>query len=122
MKTNDNTDKVLIILKKILSGGKELNGWFTFPYGDKIIRYKVYYSFKKASIWKRKEEKLNCIYDGTIYVNVKNICLKFEDNFDCGYFKNDVPEFVWDDLEEEIVNEIGKILPFVCVDVDINFE
>jgi hypothetical protein len=51
---------------------------------------------------------------------MSDIIVGFDGNWEKMKYISDLPSWVQEDIEEYIVENLNKILPFVCVDIDID--
>ena len=95
-------------------------GVYNIPYSeDDYVNFSVSYKINRAVIW----ETINysrCKYSGTIYLSIIDVIVGSGDDREKMDSLSDLPSWVEDDIKDEILDEIEKWLPNVCVDVDIN--
>lgn len=121
-KIDFNDKKTLEIVYTILKNMKQYEGWYTNPYDDYGVDFIIDYSTKKVIMSRTKGDE-ECLYEGTIYIKIENILIGYSstNEWEKVYYEDDLPESSWDDLKEDIQEEVFKFLPHVCLDVTLIF-
>lgn len=99
----------------------EYEDWYSTPFADNeeatdfFIRYKL----DKVSIWKENDND----FSGTIKLIISDILIgnSDEDQWERMYYRDDLPSWTWDRLEESIIEKIEKWIPNVGVDIELKF-
>lgn len=111
-------EKLLELVKETLKGDREFKGRYSLPYAyadDDWVEFIVYYKVTKIKLWKSNDPE--CIYEGTIYVNIDKVLVGFEGTDDwerVGIY--DIPQWSEDSFKESIQDDLN-MYP-ICVDVD----
>ena len=122
METDNNTKRLIDLIQNFYNGVHGYKDYFTVPYSeDDQTDVKIKYRIKKISLWRVKNEEL-CNYEGTIYIQPLELHLGFNDEFEGGFHQHDVPEYIWEFLGDEIVENIETMFSKVCCDYDFDFK
>ena len=130
--SNDLSDKLKDIIIKIIGNESSYKGWYSLPYSDsndEKVDWYVEYKIKDIKLWKPNDEELrfclkNTLITGTIYITITKILVGFEETNDWErlYNEHDLPSWCWDDLQENILNELETLIPQLCVDIEMDFK
>lgn len=120
--TLDNNHPMVRAIVNVIGEVGEYEDWYTTPYSDNedatdvFIRYKI----DKVSLWKEEE---NDYFLGTLKLIVTDILIGYseEDEWDRVYYRDDLPSFIWERLEENIIENVEKWVPNVGVDIELKF-
>ena len=113
-------DKIKEILTKVINRDNTREGQYTIPYGDSDDEYfgwKIEFKVKRISIWPEKSEH-GCKYSGTIYIRILDINVTDENGITkTDYNMMDLPDWIFEDIIDDILEYINKFMPIVCVDI-----
>lgn len=109
-------------MTKVIRGlfGKEpfiFNTTYNTPFAedDSYVDVKILYSIPEINLWKKDDT-----YEGTIYILVEKIILSLGRYSDQVYGYHDIPTWIWDDLLDNLADNINDWnLP---VEVDFTLE
>ena len=89
---------------------------YSAPYslGDEYVDAKIIYTVPVISIWKDDNH-----YKGTIYIFVEKILLSLNDDVEQVYKYYDVPTWIWDDIQDKLLEDIENWNLPVSVDFEI---
>jgi hypothetical protein len=107
------------VILKIVNGDNKMEGKYQMPYSesdDDWAEYSILYKLVKTSLWEQEKYK-RCKYSGSLYVQILDIIVGFDGDFESFNFISDLPGWVKDDLEDKILDSVENFLPMVCVDV-----
>jgi hypothetical protein len=115
--SNDEISK--LITDFINENFGEFESEYLNTFDEIILDVLVEYHVKKSSIWDANwgGEK----YEGTVYIIIDRLLVgsKDQDTWERMYGYDDIPEFIWDELEDKLWNELKK---YFDVNVDFDFE
>lgn len=123
MKTDKNLNKTIELIHSLLKGKQWYENWYNTPYSDSEddhIEFKIQYRIKKVSLWKTKDGD-KCLYEGTIYIEPISLSKGMNDVWVHNFKQHDIYEFCWEDLGDEIIENINVYLPQACLDYDFEF-
>ena len=106
---------------KLFDDVTTMEGQYSMPYSsadDDYADWSVTYKIDRVSLW-GTEKYARCKYSGTIYLELIEIKVGFEGDWE-EYGIWDLPSWVKDDIENKILDNIGQFLPMVCVDLTFN--
>lgn len=107
------------VLQKIVNGDNKLEGQYQMPYSennDDYAEFTILYKLVKSSIWETEKYK-TCKYSGSLYIQILDIRVGFDGDWESFNFLSDLPSWIKDDLEDKILDNVENFLPMVCVDV-----
>ena len=110
-------------IKKLI----DLNNTFESEYSDfdenENFEIKIKYSTSKVRVW--KSDDLESI-EGTIYLTIDKLLIYDGDGWSRLYSYFDIPSWVWDDLEEKLIDDLSGFVPITVdrndipsIDIDI---
>jgi hypothetical protein len=76
-------------------------------YEDNSKEIKIKYSVNKVRVWSIDDDK----FEGTIYLNIDGLLMYDGDGWTRLYGFHDIPEYVWDDFYEFILEYVSKFIP-----------
>jgi hypothetical protein len=118
MTKEDKLNKIKKIIFSIVNSNNTMEGKYSMPYShsdDDYADWKVSFNVKRITIWPTDTEVF-CRYSGTIYITMSDVIVGFEGDWD-KVGLGDLPSWVQDDIEEDILENLNKFLPMVCVDI-----
>jgi len=94
---------------------------FVMPYDEEYVDVLIKYEIDKVNVWKASIYEPELEYEGTVYISIEKILIgnKESNNWEIGE-RDDIPEWVWDSLQDNISNVVRKWFS-AGVDVDITF-
>ena len=122
MTKEEKLNRVKKIVTSIINSDNTMEGKYEMPYStssNDLADWKVKFNVKRIAIWPQDSE-VGCRYSGTIYITMSDIIVGFDGNWEKMKYISDLPFWVQEDIEEYIVENINKLLPFVCVDIDFD--
>ena len=119
MNPEEKIEKIKKLIIRLFGKVKTIKGQYMMPYstGNDYVDWSVIYKIDRVNIWET-EKYNNCKYSGTIYVEPIEIKVGFEDDWEYLKYITDLPSWIGDDIKDNILDEIEKWLPMVCVDID----
>jgi hypothetical protein len=106
---------------KVIGEAEVFNDSYSLPYSenDDMEDYQIDYHIDKVSLWVDDDGE----YNGTIYLMLDKIILGDSEGNDWErvYYRDDLPSFCWDRMEEDIIERIEKWIPNVGVDIELVF-
>ena len=76
-------------------------------YENNSKEIKIKYSVNKVRVWDIDDDK----FEGTIYLNIDGLLMYDGDGWTRLYGFHDIPEYVWDDFYEFILEYVSKFIP-----------
>ena len=128
---NKKDAKTLEMVYNIHKNTKKYEGWFTNPYDDYGVDFIVDFSVKKVELWNnalddesREILQGECLYEGVIHIKINKILIGYEasNDWEQVYYEDDLPERAWDDLKENVQEDVSNFLPHICLDVNLFFD
>ena len=98
-------------------------GRYSMPYStsdDDMAEWSVTYKIDKVSLWNVTRYK-RCQYGGTIYIELIEIKVGHQGDWEYMKYITDLPSWIEDDIKDSILDEVETWLPNVCVDVDFSY-
>ncbi len=95
-------------------------GQYSMPYSsrsDDYADWSVTYKIDKVNLHNVTRYK-RCQYGGTIYLELIEVKVGFEGNWEYVKYITDLPSWVGDDIKDSMIDEIENWFPNLCVDVD----
>lgn len=94
---------------------------FVMPYDEEYVDVLIKYEIDKVNVWKASIYEPELEYEGTVYISIEKILIgnKESNNWEIGE-RDDIPEWVWDSLQDNISDVVRKWFS-AGVDVDITF-
>lgn len=94
--------------------------------GSQSVFLKIYYSplSVKLSELKKDEDWVSpCKYDGDVKIKVNQMFMSLSgfDEMDRMYYKDDLPDYEWDDFNQYIDEHLYRYIPHVCVGFETDF-
>ena len=122
MEMDKHTERTIQMIHQLLKDKHTFETWYSLPYSssdDDVVDVVIKYKVNKVKIWKVKDKE--CLFEGTIYIQPTNLRLGVNDEWEEGFKQHDIYESKWDELGEEITDEVMSVLPHVCIDYDFDF-
>ena len=97
-----------------------MEGQYSMPYSsadDDYADWSVTYKIDRVSLWET-EKYARCKYSGTIYLELIEVKVGFEGDWEYVEHISDLPSWIEDDIKDSILDEVETWFPNVCVDVD----
>ena len=120
----ENVEKVVFKFVELISKDP-YESWVYNTYDDDSIYVKINFSPVKVSLKETSLEsridQIPCIYKGTIHLKINKLSMKFNDEWEDFYYKDDLTESGWDELIEYIDNELFNYISQVCAEIKISF-
>ena len=120
----ENVEKVVFKFIELISKDP-YESWVYNTYDDDSIYVKINFSPVKVSLketsLESRTDQIPCIYKGTIHLKINKLSMKFNDEWEDFYYKDDLTESGWDELIEYIDNELFNYISQVCVEIKISF-
>ena len=84
--------------------------WYTDATENGLVDVQIEYSIDPKTTFSENTSSYDVKYSGTIFVLIHDIRTKsiVDDSWDIGLKKDDVPNFIWDDLSEKIIRRIRE--------------
>ena len=94
---------------------------FVMPYGEEYVDVLIKYEIDKVNVWKASIYVPELEYEGTVYISIEKILIgnRETNGWEIGE-RDDIPEWVWDSLQDNISDVVRKWFS-AGVDVDITF-
>lgn len=104
------------LIKNFFKNKNKFEGWFT-SYDDEYQQeYIIEYTPSKLFIEKDNNKKSLCSFNGEIEITVNSIkVFDYEERVWVSAYRDDLPEYVWDDLNDNISIDLDELLPQVCL-------
>jgi len=94
---------------------------FVIPYDEEYVDVLIKYEIDKVNVWKASIYEPELEYEGTVYISIEKILIgNRETNSWEIAERDDIPEWVWDSLQDNISDVVRKWFS-AGVDVDITF-
>ena len=120
----ENVEKVVFKFVELISKDP-YESWVYNTYDDDSIYVKINFSPVKVSLketsLESRTDQIPCIYKGTIHLKINKLSMKFNDEWEDFYYKDDLTESGWDELIEYIDNELFNYISQVCAEIKISF-
>ena len=98
-------------IKNIFEDENEFESLVSLPYDNEdTFSVTINYSIDKVSIW---ENTRRGYYEGVVYPKIKSLMVGNDGVYEKGYHYNDIPEWIWDDLNDYILEKINAVIPRV---------
>jgi hypothetical protein len=102
---------------KLFNGTHTKEGSYMLPWShDGSRKYKISYRISKANLWKTKSA-VRCVYSGMIFITL-DIKVTDEGRWVKMSHITDLPEWIGNDLQDEILDELESYFTNVCVDIE----
>ncbi len=112
---------MVVAIEGIINRVNEYNDWYTQPFSDddEQVDYHIKYNVNRVSLWQEDDGD----YSGTVYININDILLGDlnSDEWVRVYWRDDLPSWTWDRLEEDIIMRVEKWIPNIGVDIELIF-
>lgn len=94
---------------------------FVMPYDEEYVDVLIKYEIDKVNVWKASIYEPELEYEGTVYISIEKILIgnRETNSWEIGE-RDDIPEWVWDSLQDNISDVVRKWFS-AGVDVDITF-
>jgi hypothetical protein len=94
---------------------------FVIPYDEEYVDVLIKYEIDKVNVWKASIYEPELEYEGTVYISIEKILIgnKETNSWEIAE-RDDIPEWVWDSLQDNISDVVRKWFS-AGVDVDITF-
>jgi hypothetical protein len=94
---------------------------FVMPYDEEYVDVLIKYQIDKVNVWKASVYEPGLSYEGTVYISIEKILIgnKETNSWEIAE-RDDIPEWVWDNLQDNISDVVRKWFS-AGVDVDITF-
>ena len=91
------------------------------PYDEEYVDVLIKYEIDKVNVWKASIYEPELEYEGTVYISIEKILIgnKETNSWEIAQ-RDDIPEWVWDSLQDNISDIVKKWFS-AGVDVDITF-
>ena len=99
-----------------------MEGQYSMPYSsadDDYADWSVTYKIDRVSLWETERYK-RCQYGGTVYLELIEVKVGFEGNWEYMERITDLPSWIEDDVKDSILDGVETWFPNVCVDVDFS--
>jgi len=99
-----------------------MEGQYMMPYssGEDYADWSVTFKIDKVGLHNVTQYK-RCQYGGTIYLELIEIKVGFEGDWEYVKRITDLPSWVEDDVKDSILDKLETWLPNVCVDIDFSY-
>jgi hypothetical protein len=117
MTKEEKLDKIKKIITKLIDSNNIIEGKYEMPYSnsnDDLADWKVTLNVNRVSLWET-ENYDRCKYSGSIYLKV-DVMIRFEGDWEKMQIW-DLPSWVKDDIEDNVLDNIENFLPVVCIDI-----
>jgi hypothetical protein len=115
------THPMIKAIVKVIGEAGEFDDSYSMPYSDNddMVDYHIEYHVDKVSLWAEGDGE----FSGTIYLIIDRIILGDSDGDEWTrvYYRDDLPSWSWDRMEEDILSKIEKWIPNVGVDIELIF-
>lgn len=118
--TLDKDHPMVKAVRQSLNDFVSYEDWFTTPFLDnEFTDYYITFNLGKVNLWLEDDE-----YVGTLNFNIDNILIgdSQNDEWERVYWRDDLPERCWDELEEKIKDKVESWIPNISVDVNFKFK
>jgi len=99
----------------------EFDDSYSMPYSDNddMVDYHIGYHIDKISLWEEGDGE----FSGTIKLIIDDILIGESnlDEWERVYWRDDLPSWSWDRMEEDILSKIEQWIPNVGVDIELTF-
>jgi hypothetical protein len=94
---------------------------FVMPYDEEYVDVLIKYEIDKVNVWKASIYEPELEYEGTVYISIEKILIgnRETNSWEIAQ-RDDIPEWVWDSLQDNISDIVKKWFS-AGVDVDITF-
>ena len=99
-----------------------MEGQYMMPYssGEDYADWSVTFKIGRVKLWETEIYQV-CKYSGTIYLELIEIKVGFEGDWEYVKRITDLPSWVEDDVKDSILDKLETWLPNVCVDIDFSY-
>ena len=115
------THPMIKAIVKVVGEAGEFDDSYSMPYSDNddMVDYHIGYHISKISLWEEEDGD----YAGTIKLILDDILIgdSEQDEWDRVYYRDDLPSWSWERLEENILEKIEQWIPNVGVDIELIF-
>ena len=115
------THPMIKAIVKVVGKAGEFDDSYSMPYSDNddMVDYHIGYHIDKISLW----EEGNGEFSGTIKLIIDDILIGESnlDEWERVYWRDDLPSWSWDRMEEDILSKIEQWIPNVGVDIELTF-
>ena len=115
------THPMIKAITKVVGEAGVFEDSYSIPYSDNddMVDYRIEYHIKKISLWEEEDGE----FSGTIKLIIDRIILGEAngDDWTRVYYRDDLPSWSWDRMEEEILSKVEQWIPNVGLDFDLIF-
>jgi hypothetical protein len=115
------THPMIKAITKVVGNAGVFEDSYSMPYSDNddMVDYRIEYHIKKISLWEEEDGE----FSGTIKLIIDRIILGEAngDDWTRVYYRDDLPSWSWDRMEEEILSKVEQWIPNVGLDFDLIF-
>jgi len=123
MEMDKVTQKTLDMIHKLLKDKNQFDDWYSMPYSDSDddrVDVHIEYKIKKVLL-KKDNGSTDYLFLGTVIIQPTKVSLGFNDDWEHGFKQDDVSEYMWGTLGEEVIEDIETILPHVYIIPEFDF-
>lgn len=97
---------IVKIIKKLINSNDDYETETIDYYENNSKEIKIKYSVNRVRVWPIEDGK----FEGTIYLNIDALLMYDGDGWERLYGYHDIPEYVWDDFYETILDYLSKFI------------
>ena len=97
---------IVKIIKKLINSNDDYETETIDFYENDSKEIKIKYSVNRVRVWPIEDGK----FEGTIYLNIDGLLMYDGDGWVRLYGYHDIPEYVWDDFYENILDYLSKFI------------
>jgi hypothetical protein len=122
MEMDKHTEQTIEMIHKLLKDKNQFDDWYSMPYSDNEDPVDVHIEYKiKKVLLKKNNSNPDYLFLGTVIIQPTKVLLGVDDDWEEGFKQHDVPEYMWDLLAEEVIEDIETILPHVYIIPEFDF-